>query len=460
MEKGKIKTTFAFFISIMFFLFLFNNNFSFGSEFKSSNYNISDFLTDNSNLINSYNDKSILHVGGGGKNNYTLIQDAINDSKNGDIIFVWGNSSPYYENIIINKKINLIGQDKNTTIINGGGKEDVITVNVDEVFISGFKIINSGTDWIDSGIKLNSDNNRIDGNIFSNNNFGIYSYNLENTIISNNFISFCYDSGIHLPFSKNITITNNIIINNSLKGIYLYDSNVHCDNRNNISDNIIKFNKVGIYFWYSYRTDISRNIISDNDYGISFNHNSDYNIIDNNTITKNTFDGIYLNFSSYNQLTNNELTNNINGFHLIYSSDCDIINNRIVGYNEIGLYLQCSSNTYIFNNYFSNNDIYGLYLYRSSKSYIVSNYIIHNNNIGIYLNQNSNDNIIEYNNFINQLTHSFFKNTFRNWWNNNFWDDWDKEGIYRIFGKIYLLNDILIFNWMNFDLNPSEHENR
>ena len=65
-----------------------------------------------------------LYVGGTGPENYTFIQDAVNDSSNGDTIFVF--SGTYYENVVINKSIKLIGEDKNTTIIFGKKINDTI----------------------------------------------------------------------------------------------------------------------------------------------------------------------------------------------------------------------------------------------------------------------------------------------------------------------------------------------
>src|SRR4030043_809021 len=57
---------------------------------------------------------NILYVGGSGPNNYTKIQDAINDAIDGDTISVYDDSSPYYENIIIEKSITLIGENRET----------------------------------------------------------------------------------------------------------------------------------------------------------------------------------------------------------------------------------------------------------------------------------------------------------------------------------------------------------
>ena len=44
---------------------------------------------------------TILYVGGNGPNNYTTIQQAITNATNGDTVFVYDDSSPYFEHIII-----------------------------------------------------------------------------------------------------------------------------------------------------------------------------------------------------------------------------------------------------------------------------------------------------------------------------------------------------------------------
>jgi hypothetical protein len=59
---------------------------------------------------------SILYVGGIGEGNYTNIQDAVDDATDGDTVFVYDDSSPYYEwNILINKSITLVGENRDTT---------------------------------------------------------------------------------------------------------------------------------------------------------------------------------------------------------------------------------------------------------------------------------------------------------------------------------------------------------
>ena len=67
--------------------------------------------------IKPISDNNIYYVGGTGEGNYTKIKYAIAFASDGDTVFVYNDSSPYYENIWINKSINLIGEDKETTII-------------------------------------------------------------------------------------------------------------------------------------------------------------------------------------------------------------------------------------------------------------------------------------------------------------------------------------------------------
>ena len=84
-----------------------------------------------------------LYVGGSGPGNYSRIQDAINDSTDGDTVFVYDESSPYYQNILIDKSIRVIGEDKNTTTIIGTGTGDYngsVLISANKAFFGGFTI--------------------------------------------------------------------------------------------------------------------------------------------------------------------------------------------------------------------------------------------------------------------------------------------------------------------------------
>ena len=99
-----------------------------------------------------------LYVGGSGPGNYTTIQGAINDTSDGDTVFVYDDSSPYYEHVVVNKSINLIGEEMNTTIIDGSNEDDVVKFTANSTYIEGFTIRNSGnyggSMGFDSGIEV------------------------------------------------------------------------------------------------------------------------------------------------------------------------------------------------------------------------------------------------------------------------------------------------------------------
>jgi len=84
--------------------------------------------------------RDTLYVGGTGTGNYSTIQEAIDDASDGDTVFVYDDSSPYIENVVVDKSINLIGEDRNTTIIDGSIDGDGIYVSADWVNISGLHI--------------------------------------------------------------------------------------------------------------------------------------------------------------------------------------------------------------------------------------------------------------------------------------------------------------------------------
>jgi len=110
--------------------------------------------------------EKILYVGGDGPNNYTKIQDAIGDAKDGFTIFVY--SGIYYENVVIDKRINLIGENKRATIIDGSGGESVVKITVDGVNIKEFTVQNGK-----KGIKMYN-NCKIENNIIYGGSYGIW----------------------------------------------------------------------------------------------------------------------------------------------------------------------------------------------------------------------------------------------------------------------------------------------
>lgn len=138
------------------------------------------------------------YVGGGGPGNYSSIQDAIDNTTVGDTVFVYDDSSPYYENIVVDNSIQLIGEKRESTVIDGGGSGNVLTIIANFVRINNFSIKNGGGG--NAGIKILSSSNS----------------SISNCTVHNNF-----NTGIELISSFNNTITNCNISNNDLYGIII-----------------------------------------------------------------------------------------------------------------------------------------------------------------------------------------------------------------------------------------------
>ena len=193
-------------------------------------------------------DGNTLYVGGSGANNYTTIQSAIDNASDGDTVFVYNGT--YYENIIIRKSINLIGENKDITVIDGIQENRVVWVKYSDVNVSGFTIKNSTKDSFGTGILIE---NPPTSDLY-------YVAIYDNIIIQNN-------KGIRELGNSHITIHNNILSNYNL-GIELYATE-HCS----VYENVISNNPIGIYILRGYSNiDINNNQILDNEIGLSISN--------------------------------------------------------------------------------------------------------------------------------------------------------------------------------------------
>lgn len=183
---------------------------------------------------------------------YATIQEAINHASEGDTVYV--RSGKYcnglvnhYEHISINKSISLIGENRETTIIDGNATgKIVVSIRADNVVLSGFTIQNCGN-YPGKNIRVISSANTIINNSILNNGdgFGIYfdgSLGIcDNNVISGNYVSNVFYA-ILLMGAHNNTISNNTV-SNTAYGIMLY---TRPNNSNVISSNNIRDAGMGI----------------------------------------------------------------------------------------------------------------------------------------------------------------------------------------------------------------------
>ncbi len=191
--------------------------------------------------VSAYASDGVLYVPG----DYLTIQEAIDASVSGGTVFV--SKGTYYEHVVINKSLCLIGENRDLSIIDGNSTGVAVFIDrTNNVTIRNFTIRNSVT-----GIKMqHSSQNIIECSKILYNNYGIGFYSSIKNTISKNTITLNSGRGIDLYYSGSNFIFNNNISANSLDGISLsYSSN------NLIYRNTISLNE----FYGVYLIDYSRN---------------------------------------------------------------------------------------------------------------------------------------------------------------------------------------------------------
>ncbi len=232
---------------------------------------------------------------------YASIQEAIDASEPGDVIYVL--SGNYSETVDVNKSgIVLKGVDtgEGKPIVSGDGVGSTVTLSADGCTLEGFVVMNSGNPH--AGIDVRSNGNALIGNtVRGNRGYGIFVSNSTNNSVERNSISDNGFDGIFLDNSRANGISGSTINGNGMNGVRLLDSSeniisgslivhngfygtlVERSNYNRITDNTILHNiKGGIRL-----VDSTGNFIARNNYDDISAVNSEGNTFaDNNEVVK------------------------------------------------------------------------------------------------------------------------------------------------------------------------------
>jgi len=325
--------------------------------------------------------------------NYTTIQEAIDapETLGGHTIFV--ENGTYYENVVVDKSVSVIGEDNLNTIINGRGAT-VITMSNDDVTVSGFTLENGSC--------------------------GVYAGYLSNTTIEECNILNC-TNGINVRGDAN-KIRRNLIMNVSEIGVRIWHSN------NSVVDNEIIGNGcgTGVYLrpWVLTGECIGNKVVGNNitrfsdaiDVVLEKHVSVGGNTITGNVIKHNIGTGIVLGAGG-NNVSNNEIVQN--GDCGIHCRDSNwVLANEICGNNGSAIVFSPKaygsgwpSSAIVSKNVIMQNKGYGVYV--SDYNAVISENNISNNSGGVYL-------IIAYasgmhvfhNNFVNNTDQAYVWNLY------------------------------------------------
>jgi len=275
---------------------------------------------------------------------YPTIQEAINAANDGDTIYV--KSGTYYENVVVNKSLSLLGENKETTIIDGMGEGDAVHVTANHTLVSNFTMQNSG-DW--GG--------------------GLHLYEIVNsTVYSNNVKHNAL--GIQLEYSSNAILKNNNMTDNyynfAVDGRY-FEHFIHDVDTSNFVDG------KPVVYWINQS---SKKVPTDAGYVAILNSS---NIGVENLTLANNGQNILLYYVSNSTIRNVTTKYSGVGIQVIRSSGCSVQQNVIYDSGH-GIVLALSPNCSVYGNTMEKIHAYGVYVYRSPYC-IISN----NNNTGIYL---------------------------------------------------------------------------
>lgn len=327
---------------------------------------------------------------------FLTIQDAINASEDGDIIYVYNGT--YVENVIVNQSVIILGNGTTNTTIDGR-HTTCLKITAPNATIQGFEIFNS-TSTDTYGIQVTAENTTISDVYCHNNYFGVFAQNTSRLHISNSTITLNTAYGIYLSETDNSTIHNNSCYSND-DGIV-----IKSHSRDNVIFNNTAYSHTpGQGIWIdsssSFNMVFNNTAYENGEGGITLYNAVHHNEVFNNTVYSNVQSGIFIERDSYeNWIYNNTVFNNSYGFKVLSSDNNSLEFNNISSSDNDGIYLSGSSENNLSNNSIWSNEQFGVYLKSSELNTISYNEIYNNTGYGVNCSSNAQDNQIHHNNFL------------------------------------------------------------
>jgi len=316
---------------------------------------------------------------GWGYDHFDCIQEGINAVDINGSVYTY--DGVYYEHVIVNKQLFLIGlqNNENLPIIDGSLSGSPLTIDANNAVIESVIVRNAGNeaDWDNSGIIIA--NNRRNNTILNSYIHGIcyvgifFQHTTENTLIQNNSIQDT-TKGIYVFKGDKVNLSNNIIMstyhaltieesknciinsNTITSSIFGIHAEMNGINNRIIGNNISNNERTGMTIWRAIEGQIiiENNNVERNNVGIKVDDNTVPVTISNNYIYSNTADfkedaGLIVSYNDnciieHNQFENNEPF----GIHLLASFNCSVNENNFLGNDALfsSSYFSHFSNNY------------------------------------------------------------------------------------------------------------------
>ncbi len=288
----------------------------------------------------------------------SALQSRINAAYPGDTLVI--SRGTYSGNLLLNKRLTLIGIDK--PIIRGEGKGSVITITADSCVVRGFIVEHCGSMLVEenAGILVKSDYNLVEQNDLHDILFGIYLMHAERNSILNN----------------KIVGRRHLEVGERGSGIHIWNSQ-----HNRFSGNSITDVRDGFYIQNASHSWIEQNEAHNVRYGVH------YMYADSNTFLRNRF------------------TDNVAGAAIMYSTGIRMRHNVFShnrGFSSFGILFQDCHGLIADSNVIADN-VVGMF-FESSTDNVFRNNVIAQNDVALQMFQNSINNSFTGNNFVDNLS--------------------------------------------------------
>ncbi len=382
--------------------------------------------------------------------NYTSIQDAINanETLTGHTIFV--ENGTYFEHISVNKSISLIGETRQSTVVDASHVGRVFDVTSENVSISNFRVQNAGNTSLPdcavvanksarctvsnltiqncySGILiLESNESSVSDTVILGTLFGMYIHNSSDSVIVKNDLTGCAGGGISIQISTKCFVRDNHMTNCYTAFAAGGDLLEHFLNDIDTSNTI---DGKPIYYLMN-QTDITINPSMFPEIGSLTVVNSTRVTIENLAFNKG---GPYLSFafSSNSIIRNVTASNSTSGIGLISVTDTVVTENNVSDC-FFSIYLTQSHNNTLMNNTISNSGLAAIALRYSTENLILGNNATNDERCIDLV--DSENNTIYHNNFVN------YSETYTDG-QPNVWDDGLEGNYWSSYAGVDLNND-------------------